>query len=295
VFTAAAASVLAAAAFAAEPPLPPRALATPYLNQPAVETGLEWRHAQNVYLATDRFDVVKSFYQKRIARGDTSYTDGQGLKFFYRSRGPKDSIHVVEIGLGTRWDSAATMQNFAIAGSNGLWKLSSVYPGAFGELAKFIDKFGHTKADFNKLLNRYAWVYSAYYKRAGSPPQTEDSAIFAKHYTAVYGVAPTVAAAKTDSEVTHSQQYSEANATDMAAAVKSGDMSALMSSINQSGDIAAFQRQTAEQQAGVAKDYWGEWVKCLEELDKAAFATRITVSTYNTCNPDAHQCPSEGG
>jgi hypothetical protein len=291
--------LLSAVFISAQPPLPAQSLAQKLTAQDSSDArSRNWMNAPRLFIAKDRFDKVKSFYQHLVKKGD-SVSTGKN-PFMYFSRGPKDSIHVLQVEISQKYDSAGFVQSFAVVnsmrkpGSKLIW---TQYPGVFQYLGQQVGKFGHTEADFNKLVNKYLWVYYAYYKEVNAKGTAEDTVIYQKHYKNVYGESTEESAAKTSTKPMTEEEAQKMNdkMRDLASA---GDMNAIMQMnmqmAQQDGSIDAAKHGGELAEKGENNDNWNEWAKCLEEFNAAAYGTLIKIWEWNECNPKVQNCPHEG-
>jgi hypothetical protein len=298
----AASLLLPAAMISAQVPVPPQSVRhglehlSSYSECGSCSDSSAYNH---LFIAKDRFEKVKLFYQKLIKKGDSLSASKD--RFTYFSRGPKDSIHVTRIEISQKYDSAGTAQGLATvnAGRSSASKVIWMsYPGVFQDLGQLVGKFGHTEPDFKKLVDKYLWICFAYYKEANAQGTTEDTVIYKKHYKNVFNESTDESAAKTSTKPMTEEDAEKMNdkMRDLAAA---GDMNAIMQMnmqmAREDGSIDAAAHGSELHKTATNNDNWKEWVQCLEELNAAAYGTLIKIREWNECNPKTQHCPHGEG
>lgn len=234
-----------------------------------------------VRVTNDGLGKIKEFYKKTLGPYDLirDFESGkdfrQGFAVVYRVRyrgqsgGEPFEFATVEVSMP---DSVEFKTKVRGSGY--------IIPEPFTALQRLVGQYGHTQADYDKIFAQYQWLrYIQYWDPASDGP-----AIPNKYHEKVFGPAPKTAPGekKGDQAVKNDLEKKQ---KEMQALNESGDIAAMVAlaqemqqevSQTEAGQQAGEMIQ--QQLAGLQKDSWNDWLKCLQEMAAAARWVKLDYS-----------------
>lgn len=214
---------------------------------------------RTIRLTKDRFDVVKKFYESRKIAGDRlePFKNGNetGINLVYHKAINGKDMSVLEV-----------MFTAKIPDTN--------YHPALGELRAQVAMGKHSEAQYKVFYNKYKDLHLAYFRLVEDDQgrsASEGEVIYRKAYNAAHpklnkGSDSERAAGKAKSQELKKQMQ------DMKA---KGDFAGMMQ-LAQQGDKSPGQTTAgASAMAAMKQDTWDLWVKCLADINEAAYWTRL--------------------
>ena len=215
---------------------------------------------QTIMLTKDKFAVVKQYFEAHKQAGDR-------VEGFQKDN--ETGIHLVYHKTINGKDQSVLEVTFTSRNPD------TNFHNALGELYAQVTMGRHSQSEYEALKEKYKDLHLAYFRQVEDGQgriASEGEVIYRKAYNAAH---PKKQSPASDAE----RATGKANAQDlkkqMQALKASGDyagMAQLAQQANKSPD------QTSSGAAAIAsmnQDTWELWVKCLEDISKAAFWTRL--------------------
>ncbi|MBU4053709.1 MAG: hypothetical protein KKA41_05015 [Proteobacteria bacterium] len=210
-------------------------------------------------LTQDRIDKVKKFFEQNGKDGDRIEVlpeeDRQAyqMRFYAKIHGTERSVPLVKF-------EEKTPDN-------------NMHP-ALGELKGLFLMGKHSEVEYQGLENQYKNLHLAYFRQVSDDQGgtvAEGEKIYRKAYDQAHGKANTTAFAPDPNQKARAQDMKK----QMQEMKAKGDIAGMMNMAQQ------FNKAPGQTQPGAAamdemnKDTWDLWVKCLEDIAKVAYWTRI--------------------
>ncbi|HLP17273.1 MAG TPA: hypothetical protein VK470_13505 [Bacteroidota bacterium] len=251
--------------------------------------------AHSTYLTNDSYDAVKKFYQARFVKSnfelfEKAYIEQKseemaqtGTHYGYTYLIEGGEVH----GPGTAevWTFDQKAYNTYLATLNvpSRTVLDPVTLPPFSYLKNEVVQKRHTQAELDKLIARYEYVRHTYYRLiddGNGKTKPENDVILKKHYERVYGSQSVTEEEKKGPDEKKMKEVREK----MKQLKKEGKMAEMIAlsqqmqkEMNATPTGQLVKRQQDAQMKAMMTDNWNEWVKCLEELDRASFKTKIIL------------------
>ncbi len=233
----------------AETLLPPRPLPAYAQAVPAVATD------RQVVLTKDAPGVVKRFFEQRKQPGDRfgDRASGFTLTFHKTLGGAEKSVSLLEV---------ETKQ-----------ATGNLHP-ALGELKAQTMMGHHSEADYQALEANYKRLSQAFFRlvEAEGKSVSEGELIYRKAYRQAHGA--DTAAVKNTNDPSQKAKAQEMR-KQMQAMKAKGDLAGIMNTAQGFNQSPGQTAPGAAAMAAAGKDTWDLWVRCLQDLEKAAYWTRI--------------------
>lgn len=233
----------------AEEILTPRPLPAYAKSVPAVATD------RRVVLTKDAPDAVKRFFEPRKQPGERLAGSASGFTLAaHKSIGGADkSIALVEVETKEAMDS--------------------LHP-ALGEPKAQAAMGRHSEAEYQALEAKYKRLSRAFFRLVESDGKSvsEGELIYRKAYRQAHGT--DTAAVKGTNDPANKAQAQEMR-KQMQAMKAKGDLAGILKAAQASSQSPGQTAPGAAAMAAAGKDTWDLWVRCLQDLEKAAYWTRI--------------------
>lgn len=245
------------------------------------------------YLTKAGLEQVKAYYQGRMGKMDTmrgweeergTGTVGYTFTYNYTIQGGPP----VEWARATVWRIDEEKHRSRIASQpGGAFALETAQLLPLSQLKIQVQNrtSGHTQADYDGLARQYRHLQFSFFrdvKDEKGEQRSEDKVIYDRYSKQVYGGAdaPARAGGGDDKERKQRQKETAARIKELKAQGKKAEAMELAMQMQQemmSG--GAGEQYRAMAQAPLRKDAWDIWVRCLEDLNSAAYPVRIEVSS----------------
>jgi hypothetical protein len=251
------------------------------------------------YLTRNSLDKVKAYYQDLKGKMDTVRawegergTGSVGYTFTYK--------YTVQGGPPTEWASATIWRideekyrSLVASQSGGALSLETAQPLPLSQLKVVLQggASGHTQAEYDGLVRKYRHLQFSFFREVKDEKgeqRSEDKVIYDRYSKQVYGDA-SAPAKKGGGDKARKQQQKEtaARIKELKAQGKTAEAMALAMQMQQemmSG--GAGEQYRAMAQGPMRKDAWDIWVRCLEDMNKAAYPVKIEAGS--AMYPDLH-------
>lgn len=233
----------------AEEILPPRPLPTYTKAVPVVATD------RRVVLTKDAPTAVKRFFDQRKQPGDRFDTSATGFTVTFHKDvgGTEKSVTLVEVET-----KEAT---------------GNLHP-ALGELKAQAVVGHHSEADYRALEAKYKRLSQAFFRIVDNEGKSvsEGELIYRKAYRQAHEA--DAAAVKNTNDPSQKAKAQEMR-KQMQTMKAKGDLAGIMSAAQGFDTSPGQTAPGAAAMAAAGRDTWDLWVRCLQDLDKAAYWTRI--------------------
>lgn len=238
---------------------PPRPLPKYSNAVKAVETD------DNHYLTKDSLSAVKKFFETKTETGDRIEplaSDGKQafkMSFYKKIGGQERSVQLVEAEEKTPDNNA--------------------HP-ALGELKSQVMMGKHSEAEFQVLEKKYKNLHRAYFRQVSDDKGgtvSEGEKIYRKAFNQAHGKEKASAQANApDAEETAAGKAEAQDIKKKMQELKAkGDVAGMMALAQGSNKLPGQTKQGAAAMDAMNKDTWDIWVKCLEDIDKVAYWTKV--------------------
>lgn len=235
---------------------PPRSLPKYGNAVQAVETD------DTLFLTKDGVDMVREFFETNKQEGDrveaapAEGKQGFRMSFFKKISGREKSAPLVKVEEKT--------------------PDTNLHP-ALGELKAQAMMGKHSEAEYQALENKYKTLHLAYFRQVSDDQGgtvSEGEKIYRKAYHQAHGKDRSTA--QTGGE---DQAAGKAGAQDMKKKMQEmkakGDIAGIMALAGKSGGAPGQTKAGAAAMDEMNRDTWDLWVKCLEDIERAAYRTRV--------------------
>ena len=208
---------------------------------------------RRVVLTKDAPGAVKRFFDQRKQPGDRFSDQGSGFTLSSQKAGASMSISLVEVETKEANDD--------------------LHP-ALGELKAQSMMGRHSEAEYQALEAKYKRLSQAFFRQVEDEGKSvpEGELIYRKAYRQAHGAST---AAVKDTKDPGQKAKAQEMRKQMQAMKAKGDLAGIMKAAQSANTSPGQTAPGAAAMAAASQDTWDLWIRCLQDLEKAAYWTRI--------------------
>ncbi len=219
-------------------------------------------------LTKDNLGTVKKFFESKSEGGDrveplaSSGKQAFKMSFYKKIGGQERSVQLIEAEEKTPDNNA--------------------HP-ALGELKGQVMMGKHSEAEFQALEKKYKNLHLAYFRQVSDDKGgtvSEGEKIYRKAFNQAHG--KDKAAAEANAPNAEEMAAGKAEAQDIKKKMQElkakGDIAGMMALAQGGNKLPGQTKQGAAAMDAMGKDTWDIWVKCLEDIEKVAYWTKVQYS-----------------